>query len=339
MSDLYPLETALAAAWPPVGWQGVTVLAAVSGGADSVAMLRALAALKRKAAGVGRLIVAHFNHRLREEAVEDARFVGQLAERLGLACELGEADTAATARLAGDGLEAAARAERYAFLQAAAERIGARYVVTAHTADDQAETILHRILRGTALAGLAGMSRARPLGHSATLIRPLLGIRRGEIVEYLRQIGQPYREDASNASVAHTRNRIRLELLPQLADQFNPDIVTALLRLGATARDAQRVIDSLTDELLSRAVAFNSPRQVTIDRRELAGVDRHLTRELFVAIWRRQDWPRQPMGFLQWDRLAEMALAAAPVEATRQTFPGPILAERDGLRLLLTRPD
>ena len=336
MSELHPLETVLSVAWPPAAWQDVTVLVAVSGGADSVAMLRALAALKT--AGAGRMIVAHFNHRLREEAADDGRFVGQMASQLGLACEFGEADTAATARQTGDGLEAAARAERYAFLKSAAERVGARYVATAHIADDQAETILHRILRGTALAGLAGMSRARPLGSAATLIRPLLGVRRREIVEYLRQIGQPYREDASNASPAHTRNRIRLGLLPQLAADYNPDIATALLRLGETARDAQRVIDSLTDELLARAVVFNSPQQATVDCRELAGADRHLVRELFVAIWRRQDWPRQPMGFLQWERLAEIALSATAAGAAQQTLPGPVLAQRDGSRLVLTRP-
>ena len=116
-------------------------------------------------------------------------------ERLGLACEIGEGRVAEAAALQGDGLEAAARAERLAFLQAAAERFGARYVVTAHTADDQAETVLHRILRGTGIAGLAGMRRARPLGPAVTLIRPLLAIRRAEIRDYLAELNQPFCED------------------------------------------------------------------------------------------------------------------------------------------------
>src|SRR5437879_3858837 len=128
-----PLESRLAASWPPESWHDVTVVAAISGGADSVALMRALAALKT--AGRGRLIVAHFNHRLRPEADAEARFVSALAGRFGLNCESGEGSVAKMADAVGDGIEAAARTERYAFLQSTAERLGARYVVTAHTAD------------------------------------------------------------------------------------------------------------------------------------------------------------------------------------------------------------
>ncbi len=326
-------ERSLAVAWPPADWRDLTVVAAVSGGADSVALLRGLAALKT--AGSGRLIVAHFNHRLRPEANDEARFVGQLAGQLGLVCELGEADTAATARASGDGIEAAARAERYRFLQCKAEQLGARYVVTAHTADDQAETILHRLLRGTGIAGLSGMRRARPLGEAVTLLRPLLGIRRAEIIAYLDQLRQPHCEDASNASLLYTRNRIRHSLLPLLATDYNADAIGALLRLGETARSAQRVIEGLAEDLLQRAASFDSPRRILIDCRELTGADRHITREMFVAIWRRQRWPEQAMGFAEWDELAEMAIGECATAS--RTLPGPMQAERDGPRLVLTR--
>jgi tRNA(Ile)-lysidine synthase len=121
-----------------------------------------------------------------------------------------------------DGVEAAARAARYEFLQATAERLGARYVATAHTADDQAETVLHHIVRGTGLAGLAGMSRARSLGAAATLIRPLLSFRRRDVIEYLGALGQSYCEDTTNRDPAFTRSRIRHELLPLLASGLQP---------------------------------------------------------------------------------------------------------------------
>ena len=146
-------------------------------------------------------------------------------------------------------------------MQSTAERLGARYVVTAHTADDQAETILHRILRGTGVAGLAGMRRARPLGPAATLIRPLLDVRRAEILAYLSELQQPFQDDASNSDLGFTRNRIRHELLPRLAADYNSDVVAALLRLGQTAHDAQQHIDAAVEELLCDVVS-PSPRAI-----------------------------------------------------------------------------
>lgn len=330
----HPLEHAVAAAWPPSAWQDTGVLVAVSGGADSVALIRALAALKTT--GRGRLAVAHFNHRLRADASQDAEFVAELAGRLGLPIELGHAETAATARVDGDGIEAAARSERYRFLQSAAERIAARYVVTAHTADDQVETILHRIVRGTGIAGLAGMRRVRPLGDAVTLMRPMLAINRAEVLAYLAYLGQPHREDPSNASHAHARNRIRHSLLPLLKADYNPEVMPALLRLGAAAGEAQRIIDHLVDERFEAAVKLPSADRATIDCDHLSGDDRHLIRELFVAIWRRQSWPQQSMGFPQWDRLAEMVLASRP---QKQTFPGPIMADRTAMMLSLMRTE
>jgi tRNA(Ile)-lysidine synthase len=324
----YHFERRLAAAWPPETWRDVTVLVAVSGGADSVGLLRALAALKTS--GNGRLAVAHFNHRLRPEAPDEARFVAELAQRLGLNCEIGEGQVAEAAALQGDGLEAAARAERLAFLQAAAERLGARYVVTAHTADDQAETVLHRILRGTGIAGLAGMRRARPLGPAVTLIRPLLAIRRAEILDYLAELNQLFCEDMSNAELAFTRNRLRLDLLPRLAAEYNPEVIPALVRLAEIARDAQQVVEANVEELLDRAVspANLSPERVTIDCHLLAGANRHLLREMFVAIWREHNWPQQAMGFAEWDALAGMVLDPDPLTAPRN-LPGNIRAQKN----------
>jgi tRNA(Ile)-lysidine synthase len=261
---LHPLESKLAEAWPPAQWADVTVLVALSGGADSVALLRAMAALKR--GGAGRLCAAHLNHQLRTDAEEDEQFVVELCGRLGVTCEVGRVAVDRLAAESSVGIESAARTARYRFLEQAAGRLGARFVVTAHTADDQAETVLHRILRGTGIRGLAGMARARPLGH-ATLIRPLLGVRRAELRVYLDDLAQPHRRDSSNLDLRFTRNRIRRRLLPRLQRQFNPDAVEALLRLGNLAGEVQAVIDGLVDEWFDRCVTVEAPDAVRIDLR------------------------------------------------------------------------
>ena len=318
----HPLESKLAAAWPPSDWADVTVLVAVSGGCDSVALLRAMTALKT--AAVGRICVAHLNHQLRPDADEDERFVVELCQRLGITCEVGRVAVERLAAHSGDGVEAAARAARYRFLHETAGRLGARFVATAHTADDQAETILHRIIRGTGIRGLAGMTRVRPLGH-ATLIRPLLEVRRVELQAYLDALAQPCRHDPSNADLRFTRNRIRHQIMPQLRRHLNSGVTEAVLRLGTLAGEAQAVVDDLVAQRLDRCVTIDGLGAARIELAELADRPRYLVRELLMAVWRRQGWPMQAMGRRQWDELSELAGSAAmPV---RRIFPGGVTAE------------
>ena len=328
---LHPLEAKLAESWPPAAWSDVTVLIGVSGGSDSVALLRALAALKSRAAG--RICVAHFNHRLRPAADDDEQFVAALCRQLEVSCEIGRA-AENLGKPSGKAAEASARTARYRFLQRTAGKLGARYVVTAHTANDQAETILHHILRGTGLRGLSGIQRARPFGH-ATLIRPMLAVHRIQIVEYLRDLQQPYRHDESNQDVRYTRNRIRHKLLPRLQRDYNPQVVAALLRLGALAGDAQTVIDAQVDQLFERGVLAESRDRAEIALAAVAGQSPYLVSELLSALWRRQGWPLQAMGQLQWDELTRAALAGAP--PVHQVFPGDVRVEVDAGRMRITR--
>jgi tRNA(Ile)-lysidine synthase len=330
-STRHRLESKLAAAWPPASWADVTVLLAVSGGCDSVALLRAMTAIQT--AGAGRLCVAHLNHQLRADSSEDELFVTALCRQLNVPCEVARICLEAQA----DGIEAAARRARYQFLAEVAGRLGARYVATAHTADDQVETILHRIVRGTGIGGLAGMGRVRPLGH-ATLIRPLLAIDRAELAAYLRVIGQPFREDASNADPRFTRNRLRHALLPWLAEQFNPGVKDALLRLGTLAGEAQAVVDSLVEGLLEAAVRVDAADAIRFDLAKLARQPPYLIRELLMAAWRRQGWPLQAMGHAQWEQLCDMVVsAAAGTTIPRRIFPGNVSAEASGEELRLTK--
>lgn len=327
----------LAGLWLPADWHEVTVLVAVSGGADSVALVRSLAALQT---AEGRLVAAHFHHGLRGEAADaDAAFVARLAGELGLPLETGKADPTrlAPATSAGSGMEEAARNARYEFLKAAAGRHGARYVATAHTADDQAETVLHRIVRGTGLAGLSGMRRSRPLMHGVSLIRPLLGVRRAELLEYLHRLGQPFCDDATNRDLGFTRNRLRHDLLPRLAADYNAQVLDALLRLSRLAGEAQAVIATVVDGFMPRCVQAE-PNRIVIDCGLLTSLPRYLVRELLVAAWRRQSWPEQAMGFAQWDELAGLTLtkgSAEPPPGT--TLPGGVRAWREGEILVIVR--
>jgi tRNA(Ile)-lysidine synthase len=323
----------LAAAFLPAIWQDVSVLVAVSGGADSVALLRGLVEFKGNS-GSGRLIAAHFNHRLRGvESNADEAFVCDLAKSLEVSLEIGRSEfpTGST----GDGLEAAARAARYEFLTKTAQRVGARYVLTAHTADDQVETILHRILRGTGISGLAGIPRARELAPGISLLRPLLAVTRNEVLAYLASVTQPFREDSSNASLAFTRNRIRHELLPLLEKEYAPALRSALLRLSKLAEENQEYLGTVLEPLLSQHVQQRGGA-VAINCTPLASLHRHVLRELFLRIWSDQNWSQQDMTLGKWDQLASLVQNPA---ADALTLPGGIRAVRSGSQLTLKGAD
>lgn len=337
-SHSLPLSSKLLRAWAPAQWQDVTVLVAVSGGADSVALLRAL--VQAKTAGAGRLVVAHFNHRLRgAESDADATFVTGLGQDLGLEVIVGDIQRDLVTRRGGEGLEGAAREARYEFLQAAAGKCGARYVATAHTADDQVETILFHIIRGTGLAGLAGVPRARRLSDAATVVRPLLDVTRVEVLEYLRAIGQTFREDSTNRLEEFARNRIRLSLLPLLEREFNPHVRQALLRLGRLAEESDEFITNFAGELVTQ-ILRPIPGGMELATEPLTLLSDFLARAALHAAWKRQGWPLQDMSFEKWDELIAFVRAGLSGASTirRQMWPGGVLAElADGV-LRLTRP-
>jgi tRNA(Ile)-lysidine synthase len=339
------LESAFAIAWPLNRWQDLTLLIGVSGGADSVALLRLIVDARSPDSTAARTVAVHVNHGLRGDAsTEDQRFVESLCKSLGIECIVGHVAPQAIAAADGDGLEAACRAARYDFFRHTAERLGARYLAVAHTADDQAETILHHILRGTGLAGLAGMSKFRALSEAVTLARPLLDVRRTEIIAYLESLGQTWREDATNRESTFTRNRLRNDLLPQLARDYNPDVVPALLRLGQQADEAHEAIDRMAQGLAEFCAKRGTQRDgngvasvtVEIDCTRVFNASQHVVRQMFVGIWQQLDWPRQAMGFHEWDALAALALEEELESATR-VFPGEVIATRQESTLQLKR--
>jgi tRNA(Ile)-lysidine synthase len=184
------------------------------------------------------------------------------------------------------------------------------------------------------------MPRVRPLDDGLALVRPMLGLSRADVLNYLAAMGQPFRDDATNADLRFTRNRIRHELLPLLKRDYSATVVESLLRLSSLAADAQRVVGQQVDELAGRCVLDRDPLRVTLRTGELAKPDPYLVRELFVRLWREQQWPMQGMNQAHWSILADLAQAndAPRGSSLSATLPGAIRAERRSDRMVLIAP-
>ena len=231
---------------------GERVSVAVSGGADSVALLLLLLDLRKQLGVV--LSVAHFNHRLRgKDSDNDERFVAKLAAKYGLVFHSGQLDVGAKAKRDKANLEDTARRARYEFFEALSQSGHVDKVVVAHTMDDQAETVLAHILRGTGLAGLGGIHPE--VGH---VVRPLLGVRRAELRAYLRSKKQTWREDATNRDTTRTRARIRKKLIPLLEKQFQPAVVQHLATLAELAREDEAFLDAWATSRVRQYVDLKS---------------------------------------------------------------------------------
>ena len=227
---------------------GMKLAAAVSGGADSVALLTLLAETRSQLGFV--LSAAHFNHRLRGKASDlDEKFVVALAERFGVTLHIGRGDVAGKALREKSNLEDAARRARYSFFEQLSGQGLLEAVATAHTMDDQAETVLAHILRGTGIAGLAGIHPS-----AASVRRPLLDFRREELRKYLRRKKQPWREDATNRDTNRSRARMRKKLLPLLVKEFNPAAIEHLAGLATRAREQAQFVDCLAHKILETLV-------------------------------------------------------------------------------------
>jgi tRNA(Ile)-lysidine synthase len=292
---------------------------AVSGGPDSVALLRALVQLRATQSTSAPLVVAHFNHQLRgQDSDGDERFVRQLHDALkargvaGLEVRCGRTDVGARARQEKGNVESVGRKIRYDWLAETARSVAAPFVATGHTADDQAETVLHRLLRGTGLKGLRGIAARRSLTLGIQLVRPLLRVTRAEVLAYLQAEGQAYREDASNANRNFTRNRIRHELLPQLAREYNPAIASLLGQLAEQASQAYQNQEAKVHDLLVEAERPRAGNLLVFAAPRLVAEPRHLIREVFRQVWTREGWPLAAMGFREWDRLAAVTCGETP---------------------------
>jgi tRNA(Ile)-lysidine synthase len=241
-----------------------TLIAGVSGGPDSMCLADALLARWR----TERVILAHFNHALRGAASDaDADYVREFAQARGVRCVIERADVAALAAATGVSLELAGRDARYAFFARLATQTGAGAVLVAHHADDQAETVLFRMLRGTGIEGLRGMRTLSSLKDGppgVALIRPLLRVPRADIEKYCADLGLEPRYDATNDALDATRNRLRHEVLPML-ERINPGVRQVLARLADSAA-AELDVSAYATSQAMRAVTQPRDDGIAIDR-------------------------------------------------------------------------
>jgi len=266
---------------PPRGWvqrfdqqlhrsgllgKGTRWVVGCSGGADSVGLVRLLHAVNQSDHWGWELSLGHIHHGMRGAAAdEDEGFVRSLAESLGLTCAVARLGLGAGAS------EETARNGRLRALVQMVQKFKASGAVVGHHADDQAETVLMRIVRGCGLEGLSGMAERQVLKvgeGELQVVRPLLTFRREQLREYLGEVGQQWREDASNGSNEYTRNRVRNEILPGLAE-LNPAVSESLVRLAAIARDAQKQISQDANEIATTGLARSGAGRITIQRERL----------------------------------------------------------------------
>lgn len=308
----------------------MTVIVGVSGGADSVCLLRLMHSLSSSQDRPAKIVVAHYNHRLRGEASdEDESFVQSLALQLGLGFIGGRSEVSGGGEecLATRGSEEQWRRDRLDFFAAAAGKFGARYIVLGHHAEDRTETVLHNLLRGTGIAGLCSLKPFRSFADDWVLARPLLSTNRALIREYLKDVGQSYREDASNESGEFTRNRIRLELVPKLREMGFANCDSALIRLAEQANELQEWIDSLVDPLMEQLVQ-RRPDGFQLELSGLQQVAWPVMRTLLVRLWNQLGWPLGELSMTHWSRIRAVLAENNKGSDTKFHLPGGILISR-----------
>uniref|UniRef100_UPI0035641DA1 tRNA lysidine(34) synthetase TilS n=1 Tax=Novipirellula sp. TaxID=2795430 RepID=UPI0035641DA1 len=310
-------------------WSGVGVVIGCSGGADSVALVRALQHLRSQPAAdppTGFLTLAHFNHATRgEESERDELFVRALATQLELPF-VGRRSDRVDARD-----EESLRKMRLRFLTESAEQLGARYVAVAHSSDDNVETVLHHLLRGTGPRGLAGIRPFRSLGEDTVLIRPLRNVSRDRIRSALRSINQPWCEDSSNTSRDYRRNWIRHELMPLILSKY-PDANEAIFRAATTQRDWVQTIESMAENWRAQHVHIGDTVVIQCDGQ----TDATVIITAMQQLWSSLQWPMQSMSHSHWQQLyqyvsnAPTGICMLPGTIRIESIDGCVVLQRDG---------
>lgn len=309
--------------------RGDSVLVAVSGGPDSSALLHLLAA--RAPAWKLRLGLAHLDHGLREESARDADFVRQLAADLGLVLHTERVDVRDLQWRWRLSLEEAGRKARYRFFQETADRHGYGRVALAHHADDNAETLLLNLLRGSGRLGLGGIAPMR----EGRYIRPLIRATRADIEDYLRRRGLPALRDPTNADSSFLRNRIRHQLIPLLERDFQPETRVVLRRTAEILREEEDWIESLLQTLLKRVVVAYQTGRLTLGADALRELPLAAQRRVVRAALRLIQKDLQRIGFAHIEQILDLArrrTVAGPLH-----LPANIRVRRQGDHVLMIR--
>lgn len=281
------------------------------------------------------LHIAHVDHQLRrQDSDADAEFVAAQARSLKLPFTVERADVAGCARDAGASIELAARQCRYAFFERLCLTLGSTTVALAHHADDNIETVLHRLLRGTGIRGLGGIRPLRPIreGSDILLFRPLLGTRRAEIESYLAAREIPFRTDASNQNTVFSRNRIRNELLPFIRERFNPQVDDAIGRLSEQARGLEAYLRETCTRMLESLIVEHNNRQLVLHGPSLTRRPRVIQTQLIREVILRLGLGEADISFLHLNAAADLA---ASEEGTKELhLPGGLRVIRQYSRLI-----
>ena len=311
---------------------GGRLIVAVSGGADSVALLHVLTILQP--AWKVTLRIAHLDHGLRHDSREDAAFVRDLAARWRIGASVERKDVATICAREGWSLEDGARRIRYEFLLEEARRWSASRIALGHTADDQAETVLMRLVRGTGLAGLSAIPIRRQL-EEIWVVRPLLEVWRQDIVAWLGAEHIPHREDASNADGRFVRNRIRHELLPLLERHYNPNIKVALSQLAEQSSGDYAYLQEAAGRQWKRLVKASGAAAVSIAVAGFCRQPKALQRQLVRRAIQRLRGDLTRFEYRHWLE-AERLFTARPV-GTVLDLPGGVQLHREPERVVARR--
>jgi tRNA(Ile)-lysidine synthase len=306
------------------------VLAAVSGGPDSVALLSILVNLK-DTLGIERITVIHFDHRLRgDESDADREFVRALAHTAGLDFRCGAADVRAFARSRKISVEMAARDCRSSFFTRTAAELNAGKIALGHTADDQAEEVILRILRGTGPAGIQAMSPATAEG----IIRPLLFVTRDAVLEYLQERGMEYRNDSTNFAPSCQRNFLRLKIFPLLREAFHPQIAQTIVRCADLAREEESWWASQIRSLWDDICLELSEGRCALDFGRMKRLHPALARRMLRLAIDKVKGNLSGVGLVHLEPLTELVSSARTGKSIR--IPGGIEATRHGAKLIIT---
>ncbi len=329
---------------PTDGWpaRDRRLVIGVSGGPDSTALAFLLDELNSTQDRGWLLHLAHFNHGLRgADSDSDAGFVADLAERHGWEVTIDQRPNSGRNQQVGGASEETTRNERYDFFERVLTNQNAQVVATAHHADDNVETVLHRLLRGTGIRGLSGIPAVRPLrnGQPFRLIRPLLNVRRADILAYLDRRGITYCHDHTNEVTEFTRNRIRNELIPKLEQDYNPAVADAVLRLAEQARRlnefVQRAVDERLPTMLLGETSAEHPTEITLNAtallREPQALQTEIVRRAITTIGVGEK--KLTFGHL----ISIVELAEKNVSGKRLELPGGLRVEYKRKNLTLSR--
>jgi tRNA(Ile)-lysidine synthase len=301
----------------------------VSGGPDSVLLLHSLHALSQRRQLGWELHVAHLHHGLRgADADTDAEFVAALAGRLGLPQDVERVEIRAEVAAHGGSMEEVARQYRYTFLERVALKTGSNCVAVGHHGDDDAETILHRICRGTGIRGLAGMREIRAIrpGSRVRLVRPFLQLRRADIEAVCRERGIAFRTDRTNETSQFTRGRIRNVVLPLLREQLNPNVTDALLRLGEQARWLETYLEDAAARTFESLVVSDHPDRIVLNTRALLSKQRVIQAEVIRRAVALVPGGEPDLSFAHID--AVLRLATDPASGKELHLPGSVVVEK-----------